>query len=89
MKTIFFVLIVSAAIMYSCGPAAEDRNAMHARAKVFQDSIANVIKATMAEAEVPVNTTVKVDTAALRVNSATPVPSPTGAGTDSHAGHHH
>lgn len=41
----FFVVILS-----SCGPAAEDREQMHARAKIFQDSIANVIRAAMAEA---------------------------------------
>jgi hypothetical protein len=37
----------------SCGPAAENREQMHARARVFQDSIANMIRSTMAEAEAP------------------------------------
>jgi hypothetical protein len=39
--------------MSACGPAAEDRQRMHERAKVFQDSIANAIRSTMAEAESP------------------------------------
>lgn len=33
--------------MHSCGPAAEDREMMYARARVFQDSIANVIRTSM------------------------------------------
>lgn len=52
----FKFLLVSAialSIFSSCGPAGEDREAMYARAKVFQDSIANVIKSSMAEAEAP------------------------------------
>lgn len=40
-------------ILTSCGPAAENRQVMHERAKVFQDSIANTIRTTMAEAEAP------------------------------------
>jgi hypothetical protein len=87
MKRTLSITTILAAALFSCGPAAEDRNAMHARAKVFQDSIANVIKATMAEAEVPVNTSVKVDTAAVRLGTAAPSPSP--AGGDPHAGHKH
>lgn len=38
-------------ILTSCGPAAENRQVMHERAKVFQDSIATVIRSSMAEAE--------------------------------------
>ncbi len=45
----FFSLLA----FYSCGPAAEDRNVMHQRAKLFQDSIANLIRAQLAEAEGP------------------------------------
>lgn len=37
----------------SCGPAAEDREAMYARAKVFQDSIARLIKTSMDDAAAP------------------------------------
>jgi len=37
----------------ACGPAAENREQMHARAKVFQDSIANAIRVSFAEAEAP------------------------------------
>lgn len=47
-SSLFFVLAIT-----SCGPAAEDRQAMHSRAKVFQDSIANVIRMSMAEAAAP------------------------------------
>lgn len=50
--TLFFVLAV-AAVLVSCGPAAENREAMYARAKVFQDSIANSIKTSMDEAAAP------------------------------------
>jgi hypothetical protein len=46
--SLFVVVLIT-----SCGPAAEDREKMHIRAKVFQDSIANVIKQSMAEAEAP------------------------------------
>lgn len=35
----------------SCGPAAEDREQMYVRARVFQDSIANVIRNSMKEVE--------------------------------------
>lgn len=40
-------------LLTSCGRAGEDREAMYARAKVFQDSIANVIKSSMDEAAAP------------------------------------
>ncbi len=40
-------------IATACGPAAEDRQKMHNRAKEFQDSIANVIRSSFAEAESP------------------------------------
>lgn len=45
--------IISILVLFlqSCGPAAEDRNVMHARAKQFQDSIANLIKTQMMEAD--------------------------------------
>jgi hypothetical protein len=54
MKKILFVVVSALSISFSaCGPAAEDREMMHKRAKVFQDSIANAIKQSMAEAEAP------------------------------------
>ena len=54
MKKITFTLaFASVLILNSCGPAAEDRQVMQARAKVFQDSIANMIRTSMAEAEAP------------------------------------
>jgi hypothetical protein len=37
-------------LIFACSPAAEDRQQMHTRAKVFQDSIARTIQQTMAEA---------------------------------------
>jgi hypothetical protein len=38
-------------LLQSCGPAAEDRELMHIKAKKFQDSIANLIRMQMAEAD--------------------------------------
>jgi hypothetical protein len=49
----FFLFGAALLILSSCGPAAEDREAMYARAKVFQDSISNVIKQSMDEAAAP------------------------------------
>jgi hypothetical protein len=49
----FSVLFISLISLVSCGPAAEDRTQMHARAKVISDSMANLIKSAMAEAEMP------------------------------------
>ncbi len=74
MKKISFIASVAlVALFTSCGPAAEDRQAMHARAKVFQDSIANVIRTTMAEAEAPANVVAApVQTAAPSATPATP-----------------
>lgn len=52
MKTkLFFSAVSVLLILSACGPAAEDREQMHIRAKVFQDSIANIIRTSMAEAE--------------------------------------
>lgn len=64
MKNVSFLLLAFVAIaVVSCGPAAEDRNAMHARAKVVADSIANSIKTRMAEAEFQGPNIIKVDSA--------------------------
>ncbi|PBQ32186.1 hypothetical protein CNR22_10520 [Sphingobacteriaceae bacterium] len=57
-------------ILTSCGPAAENRQVMHERAKVFQDSIANMIRTSMAEAEAPGGVVVQPAPA------ATPAPAP-------------
>ena len=73
-KTNLFAFLSLVLIVVSCGPAAEDRQAMHARAKVFQDSIANVIRTTMAEAETPAN--VVTAPAPTATSAATPTPSP-------------
>jgi hypothetical protein len=66
MKKIFLPVFCLVVFMGACGPAAEDRQNMHARAKVFQDSIANAIRAAMAEAEGPAPNVQFVDTAAAR-----------------------
>ena len=52
-SAILFAALFITLIFTSCGPAAEDRNVMHQRAKIFQDSIANLIRAQLAEAEGP------------------------------------
>lgn len=57
--TFAIVLLIS-----SCGPAAEDRKAMHTRAKVFQDSIANLIQSSLNEAEMPTQMATPPNTAA-------------------------
>jgi len=50
-KFILFFAFVFVIIYSSCGPAAENRELMYARSKVFQDSIANIIRTQMNEAE--------------------------------------
>jgi hypothetical protein len=50
---IFLSSIILVLSLSSCGKAAEDREAMYARAKVFQDSIANVLKTAMDAAAAP------------------------------------
>lgn len=58
-------------MLVACGPAAEDREKMHARAKVFQDSIANAIRSSMAEAEMPAQAPVAapMDTTLAGINA--------------------
>jgi hypothetical protein len=73
-KSIFSFSLFFIFILASCGPAAEDRQAMHERAKVFQDSIANVIKTSMAEAAAPGPNAVVAP-----MPQATPAPLPAGA----------
>lgn len=54
MKKIFLFPILTLVIAFTaCGPAAENREQMLARSKVFQDSIATIIKASIAESETP------------------------------------
>lgn len=67
----FSALILTLTFL-SCGRAAEDRKMMHERAKIFQDSIANVIRTTMAEAEGPAAVVVPTvtDTAAKAASNA-------------------
>ena len=69
-KIVLLSAFVFALIITSCGPAAENRQVMHERAKTFQDSIANTIRNTMAEAEAPAPAVVQSPPA------ATPAPVP-------------
>ena len=61
-KTFVLLSFTVLCLATACGPAAEDRQMMHARARVFQDSIANVIRTAMAEAEGQAATVVTVQT---------------------------
>lgn len=54
----------------SCGPAAENREVMHARAKTISDSMANLIKTAMQEAEMPPVVAAQPDTNAAKNNTA-------------------
>jgi hypothetical protein len=49
----FLILPIIFFTLYSCGPAAESREQMHSRAKTIADSMANLIKVAMDEAEMP------------------------------------
>ncbi|MBL7930822.1 MAG: hypothetical protein JNL60_02915 [Bacteroidia bacterium] len=53
MKNLLFVVSALTVVLVSCGPAAEDRQEMHRRAKIFQDSIAQFIRQSMDEAAAP------------------------------------
>ena len=77
MKNLFLICVLaSLSLLQSCGPAAEDRNYMHQRAKVFQDSIANAIRVQMAEAEGPsLSGPLVTDTNAKKTNTP---PAPAG-----------
>ena len=71
-KTSVLSTLILLICLSACGPAAEDREKMHARAKEFQDSIANFIRTSMAEAEMPVQapqTATPIDTALARINA--------------------
>lgn len=50
---LFLFACVFTIALVSCGPAAEDRQEMHRRAKIFQDSIAQFIHQSMEEAAAP------------------------------------
>ena len=73
MKKIFLPVFVFVLILTSCGPAAENRQMMHERAKVFQDSIANMIRSSMAEAAAPSNVVV----VPTPTQTTPPAPTPT------------
>lgn len=42
-----FVLLISVTAFVKCGPAAEDRNKMHEKAKRVSDSIARVVDSAL------------------------------------------
>jgi len=50
-KLILFFSLILIVSFTACGPAAESRDSMMTRAKQVQDSIANSIKAAIAEVE--------------------------------------
>ena len=52
-NAILLTHLVFVLLLTSCGPAAEDREAMYKRSKVFQDSIAYVLKSSMDAAAAP------------------------------------
>jgi len=72
-KNIFIASAACLFIFIACGPAAENREAMHIRAKGFQDSIAFVIKSSMAEAAAPAGGRVVMpDTSRKMIGQGTP-----------------
>lgn len=77
-KYFLFFALVSVIILGACkGKAAEDRAQMHARAKVIADSMANLIRSAMAEAEMPgyqPPVKVGVDTTAQKTNTTVNTP---------------
>ena len=75
MKKLILLPALTLVIAFTaCGPAAEERDQMMTRSKVFQDSIANMIKTSMAEAEAPGPTRVVVPapTNTAAASTATP-----------------
>jgi hypothetical protein len=72
-KSIIMLGTTGILLFISCGPAAEDRKVMHKRAKIFQDSIAHIIKTSMDEAAIPGPKMVVLDTA----KKVKPVTTPT------------
>lgn len=69
---LLFLCLVFVTTFNNCGPAAEDRQQMMARSKVFQDSIANFIRTTMAEAEAPGNAPIIVAPSPTAQSTPTP-----------------
>jgi hypothetical protein len=71
-KNIIMLGVMGVLLFISCGPAAEDREQMHKRAKIFQDSIAHIIKTSMDEAAIPGPKMVALDTAKKVIPITTP-----------------
>jgi len=75
-KIVLLSAFVFVLILTACGPAAENRQVMHERAKVFQDSIANMIRTSMAEAEAPGPVIIKPAAPAATPAATPPVQAP-------------
>lgn len=69
---VFLSILAIILMQTACGPAAENRDAMQARAKVVADSIAESIRSRMAEADAPgpMGNVIKIDTPST--HTATP-----------------
>lgn len=73
MKKLFILALTAFTLSQTtCGPAGEDRATMHSSAKRIGDSIANLIKTSMAEAEAPGPVAAPVNTAATTPTAAVP-----------------
>ena len=73
MKKLIFLSVSAVFLSVSCGPAAEDRDMMKSRSKIIADSMANLIKTAMQEAESPPNVViVRPDSNAAKTNTAAP-----------------
>lgn len=63
MKNIILVISTLFVVAFvACGPAAENKDTMHKRAKEVQDSIANSIKSAIEEVSATPNAVVVPDT---------------------------
>jgi len=62
-KMLLSLSLVFTLVFISCGPAAENRDVMVNRSNAVADSVANLIKTAMKEAEMPPQNVIKVDTA--------------------------
>jgi hypothetical protein len=74
MRNLSAILFLFVAFLTACGPASEDRQLMHERAKHVQDSIADYIHARMAEAEAPGPMNLPPPAAPQATNAVSPNP---------------
>jgi hypothetical protein len=71
-KNILLIAFFLVLTLASCGPAAENRDAMVRNSQRVADSIANLIRTSLQEAEMPPMNVIKVDTAPA-ANTATEI----------------